>query len=184
VSAVYLTRVDEAGAVREQERTSSEPLGAGGVAVTTQLALQVGEVVWLVGNDVTGWASVTRTQPDGVALRAELQLLSAPPPGPAEVNPERERRAEERLVLKLGVDLSRLGSGGETLEQDRAVTENICPRGARVRTTLAGFRVGDRVALRERRGSFRTGAIVRGAYAGPDGMTRLNLEFDEPLALG
>jgi len=184
VSAVFLTRVDQTGAVREQERTRSEALASGGVAVTTQLALEVGEVVWLVGDDVTGWASVSRIRADGTALRAELQLLPEPPPAAAESEPGKERRADERLVLKLGIDLTRLGPAGEVLDQDRAVTENISPRGARVRTALTLFEVGDRVGLSERRGSFRTAATVRGAYAGADGLTRLNIEFDEPLALG
>ena len=58
------------------------------------------------------------------------------------------------------------------------MTENVSRGGARVFTTLA-VSDGETITVADLADKVAVEALVRHAYAGPDGVTRLNLQFPD-----
>jgi serine/threonine protein kinase len=88
-----------------------------------------------------------------------------------------ERRRETRLDIFVNFILRRVGTLGTVLQEERTITENLGPGGARIMTSMSTLVAGDIVQLEEVGGPFRTRAEVRGAYMGKDNVRRLNLRF-------
>ncbi len=89
-----------------------------------------------------------------------------------------ERRRHERLQLFVNLKLRRAGDRG----QEQTVTENVSLGGMRVLTTLA-VQAGDLLVVSDLEGTASASAVVRNTYRGPDGITRLNLQFPDPSSL-
>jgi PilZ domain len=89
-----------------------------------------------------------------------------------------ERRRFDRMQLFVNLKLQR--SGPVTMEE-QTVTENLSPGGARVFTTLPIAR-GETLVVCDLDDKVRTEAAVRNVYIGPDGVTRLNLQFPDSAA--
>lgn len=89
-----------------------------------------------------------------------------------------ERRRHDRLQLFINLRLRRAGSSGE----EQTVTENVSLGGIRVLTTLP-VRIGDLLVVSALEGTASASAIVRNTFVGPDGITRLNLQFPDTSSL-
>lgn len=94
----------------------------------------------------------------------------------AEATPHGERRRHERLQLFVNLRLKRAGAQGSIEEQ--TVTENVSRGGARVFTTLPVTR-GETLTVTDLEAVVSAEAVVRNVYAGPDRVTRLNLQFPD-----
>jgi serine/threonine protein kinase len=201
---VVLKRLSAGGAVMQEERTVADNIGRRGARVLTAMTgLAEGDAVVLqeVGSDFQARAAVRhvyrpidniqrigvefldRTAPDRlVPTDADSgsklpRLVKPPPPSPTPAGGVSERRRSSRLDISVDVMLQRLGSGGEPLQQERTVADNIGLHGARVLTGMKDVNVGDRVSLEEVGSDFRTRAAVRNSYTGKDNIPRLGVEF-------
>lgn len=104
--------------------------------------------------------------------RFRLQRLAADAPRAA----GRVARRHSRIRVPVEVSVELLGADGAAVAREQTVTENISRGGAAVLTSLeAAPRQLVRVAS-ERHG-VRLTATVRSRRRGPDGITRLHLEF-------
>lgn len=138
----------------------------------------------------------TRATEDGLRVAGVMFLGKIPPKGfetrpggryrlptdpraaqaPAEPPPSGERRRHERLQLFVNLRLRRAGVAGVMEEQ--TVTENVSRGGARVFTTLP-VRDGETITVTDLDETVAADAVVRNVYAGPDRVTRLNLQFPD-----
>ena len=85
-------------------------------------------------------------------------------------------RPETRHGVPLDVFVDVFDEKGVVVESERTVTENISRRGAAVFTSLNVVR-GRFIRLRSAQYNISVLAAVRGRRTGPDGITRLHLEF-------
>jgi hypothetical protein len=131
-----------------------------------------------VGERVAGVMFIGRVPPKGYDVKpgGRYRLPDDPKSGPA---PGAERRQHERLQLFVNLRLRRLGMSGTMEEQ--TVTENVCRGGARVFTTLPVSN-GETVTVTDLDDKVAAEALVRNVYAGPDRVTRLNLQFPDVAA--
>ena len=104
--------------------------------------------------------------------RFRLQRLLADTLPPSRLR----RQRESRLAIPVEVSLETLAPDGSATAREQTVTENISPSGAAVWTSLDA-RQQHLVRLTSERHDVRLTAVVRGRRAGPDGITRLHLEF-------
>ena len=125
------------------------------------------------GERIAGVMFIGRVPPKGYETKpgGRYRLPDDPRTGPI---PGAERRQHERLQLFVNLRLRRLGVSGVLEEQ--TVTENVSRGGARVFTTLA-VSDGETITVADLADTVAVEALVRHAYAGPDGVTRLNLQF-------
>jgi hypothetical protein len=91
----------------------------------------------------------------------------------AGTTPSEERRRRRRLDVFVGFRIHRLDASST---QERTVSENISPTGARLMTSQP-IQPGEIVRLEEVDGAFSTRAEVVNAYLGQDRTLRLNLRF-------
>lgn len=104
--------------------------------------------------------------------RFRLQRLLADPLPPA----RRRQRRESRVSIPVEVTVETLGADGSATSREQTVTENISRGGAAVWTSLdAAPRQLVRISSERYRVSIT--AVVRARRTGPDGITRLHLEF-------
>jgi hypothetical protein len=127
------------------------------------------------GERVAGVMFVGRVPPKGYETQpgGRYRLPDDPRTGP---QTGAERRGHERLQLFVNLRLRRLGDAGPLEEQ--TVTENVSRGGARVYTTLP-VSVGETITVTDLADKVAIEALVRHVYAGPDHVTRLNLQFRE-----
>ncbi len=121
------------------------------------------------------WTSSVSARP-----RAAASTPTPAPVAPASAPPlpaGRERRSSSRIAIPLELTLERLSPGGQVLQQERTLAENVGWGGAQVLTAMSSLNVGDVVRLTEQSGDFQTRAAVRNAHVAPDRIRRLNLEF-------
>jgi hypothetical protein len=130
------------------------------------------------GERVAGVMFIGRVPPKGYEARpgGRYRLPDDPRTGPG---PGAERRSHERLQLFVNLRLRRLGVAGAMEEQ--TVTENLGPGGARVFTTLP-VAAGETLTVTDLSDKVAAEARVRNVYVGPDGVTRLNLQFADSAA--
>lgn len=106
---------------------------------------------------------------------------------PGDPMPKRpDRRRMTRLEVFLNLRLKRLDADGQVIAEEPTVTENFGSGGLRVMTSLP-IAKDERVIVSDMGGTFEAPAAVRNAYRGPDGVSRLNLQFvdaDAPRHLG
>jgi hypothetical protein len=128
------------------------------------------------GQRVAGVMFIGRVPPRGYDAKpgGRYRLPSDPRTGPV---PGAERRRHERLQLFVNLRVRRMGTSGPLEEQ--TVTENVCPHGARVFTTLPVSR-GETITVTDLADKVAAEALVRNVYEGPDRVTRLNLQFPHP----
>ncbi len=121
------------------------------------------------------WTSNVSARP-----RARTPTPVPAPAAPASAPPlpaGRDRRSSSRIAIPLELTLERLSPGGQVLQQERTLAENVGWGGAQVLTAMSSLNVGDVVRVTEQGGDFQTRAAVRNAHTGPDRIRRLNLEF-------
>jgi hypothetical protein len=125
------------------------------------------------GDHVAGVVFIGRVPPKGFETKpgGRYRLPDDPKTGPAG-----ERRRHERLPLFVNLRLRWLGASG-TLEE-QTVTENVSRGGARVFTTLP-CTSGETLTVADLDDKVAAEALVRNVYAGPDHVTRLNLQFPD-----
>jgi hypothetical protein len=125
------------------------------------------------GERVAGVIFIGRVPPKGYEAMpgGRYRLPDDPRTGPAAAA---ERRVSERLQLFVNLRLRRLGASGPLEEQ--TVTENVSRGGARVFTTLS-VGEGETITVTDLADKVAVEALVRHVYAGPDRVTRLNLQF-------
>jgi hypothetical protein len=130
------------------------------------------------GERVVGVMFIGRVPPKGYETRpgGRYRLPDDPRAGPPD---QGERRKRERLQLFVNLRLRRVGVSGVLEEQ--TVTENVCRSGARVFTTLP-VSSGETLTVADLEDKVAAEAVVRNVYAGPDRVTRLNLEFPDATA--
>jgi hypothetical protein len=118
---------------------------------------------------------IGRVPPKGYETKpgGRYRLPDDPRTGPA---PAAERRQHERLQLFVNLRLRRLGTAGVLEEQ--TVTENVSRGGARVFTTLPVLD-GETITVADLADKVAVEALVCHVYAGPDRVTRLNLQFPD-----
>jgi hypothetical protein len=104
--------------------------------------------------------------------RFRLQRLLADPLPPA----RRRQRRESRISIPVEVTVETLGADGLATSREQTVTENISRHGAAVWTSLAAA-PPQLVRLTSKRPRVSITAVVRARRTGPDGITRLHLEF-------
>ncbi|MDQ3805533.1 MAG: PilZ domain-containing protein [Acidobacteriota bacterium] len=104
--------------------------------------------------------------------RFRLQRLLADPLPPA----RRRQRRESRISIPVEVTVETLGADGSATSCEQTVTENISRGGAAVWTSLDA-RPRQLVRLTSERHHVSLTAVVRARRTGPDGITRLHLEF-------
>jgi hypothetical protein len=127
------------------------------------------------GTRVTGVMFVGKVPPKGYDVKPGGRYrLPDDPPMAEETAPRGERRRHERLQLFVNLRLRRSGASGVVEEQ--TVTENVCPGGARVFTTLP-VSTGETVTVTDLDERVATEATVRNVFVGPDKVARLNLQF-------
>ena len=85
-------------------------------------------------------------------------------------------RPETRHNIPMDVTVEAFDEKGEVAASESTVTENISRRGAAVFTTLDVAR-GRFVRLTSKQYGISVVAAVRARRTGPDGITRLHLEF-------
>jgi hypothetical protein len=130
------------------------------------------------GERMAGVMFIGRVPPKGYDTKpgGRYRLPDDPQSGPGQ---QGERRRRERLQLFVNLRLRRLKTTGPMEEQ--TVTENVCRGGARVFTTLP-VSIGDALTVADLEDKVAAEAVVRNVYAGPDRVTRLNLEFPDGAA--
>ena len=133
------------------------------------------------GERVVGAMFIGRVPPKGYEARpgGRYRLPDDPKTGPGTEQPGAERRHHERLQLFVNLRVRRLGISGAMEEQ--TVTENVSRGGARVFTTLP-VSSGETLTVADLDDKVAVEALVRNVYAGPDRVTRLNLQFPDPVA--
>ena len=127
------------------------------------------------GERVAGVMFIGKVPPRGYDLRpgGRYRLPDDPRTG---TTPGAERRQHERLQLFVNLRVRRLGVSG-TLEE-QTVTENVSRGGARVFTTLP-VSSGETLTVADLADKVAAEAFVCNVYVGPDGVTRLNLQFPD-----
>jgi hypothetical protein len=125
------------------------------------------------GERVAGVMFIGRVPPKGYEAKpgGRYRLPDDPRTGST---PGAERRQHERLQLFVNLRLRRLGTAGVLEEQ--TVTENVSRGGARVFTTLP-ILDGETITVADLADKVAVDALVCHVYAGPDRVTRLNLQF-------
>jgi tetratricopeptide (TPR) repeat protein len=113
------------------------------------------------------------------AREERSEAPTAPPAAPATGS---ERRRGSRLAITMDVILRRLGPGGETLQEERSVADNVSREGARLMTAMTTLAPGDIVFVEEVGSNFRTRATVRSSHTGKDNIHRLGIEFIDQMA--
>jgi len=88
----------------------------------------------------------------------------------------RRHQRESRLAIPVEVTLETLAPDGSATAREQTVTENLSRSGAAVWTSLDA-RQQHLVRLICERHNVRLTAVVRGRRTGPDGITRLHIEF-------
>ena len=130
------------------------------------------------GNHVVGVMFLGRVPPKGFEAKpgGRYRLPSDPrtDKAPLPAVPPGERRRHERLQLFVNLRLKRPGNSGVMEEQ--TVTENVSRGGARVFTTLPVTK-GETLTVTDLEDTVAAEAVVRNVFAGPDRVTRLNLQF-------
>ena len=128
-----------------------------------------------------GGVSAGRAPPKAYEPRpgGRYRLPDDPQTGPGSDQPGAERRHHERLQLFVNLRLRRLGISGMLEEQ--TVTENVSRGGAQVFTTLP-VSSGETITVADLEDKVAAEALVRNVYAGPDRVTRLNLQFPDLAA--
>jgi hypothetical protein len=98
------------------------------------------------------------------------------PSSPDESDLPVDVRRQSRFFIPETLTLEMIDEDGSVLESETTVTENISLGGAAVFTSLD---VGPGAFLRvsSERYSLQIISVVRGKRTGPDGLTRLHLEF-------
>ncbi|HKO35865.1 MAG TPA: PilZ domain-containing protein [Pyrinomonadaceae bacterium] len=86
-----------------------------------------------------------------------------------------EKRKESRQLIPVDV-LIEVYDAGKIVATEQSVTENISRKGAAIFTAL-DLQPGTFVKMSNQRHNAVVMAVVRAARAGPDGITRLHLEF-------
>jgi len=144
-----------------------------------------------LGLEFMDHAAPDRLVPTDAQSQPRTQRGSAPPAAahptplngptasapPADAASDHERRRGSRLDITMDVVVKRLGRGGETLQEERSVADNVGRQGARLMTTMTNLAPGDLVFIEEVGSGFRTRAAVRSSYAGKDKIHRLGVEF-------
>lgn len=133
------------------------------------------------GERVAGVMFIGKVPPKGYDLKpgGRYRLPGDPQTGPGSEQPGAERRHHERLQLFVNLRLRRLGMSGMLEEQ--TVTENVSRGGARVFTTLP-VSSGETITVADLDDKVAAEALVCNVYAGPDRVTRLNLQFPDAAA--
>lgn len=103
-------------------------------------------------------------------FRLQRLLADARPPS------RRRNRRESRISIPVEVTVEALDADGAATQSEQTVTENISRGGAAVWTSLP-VRAQQLVRLTSPRHGVSIVALVRARRAGPDGITRLHLEF-------
>jgi len=106
-------------------------------------------------------------------LRAGKRVVSIEPS---------ERRRDRRLEMPIGCWIRVLSVGDRLGDEELTVAENISRGGARVKTSLTGVAVGDRLLFEEIGGPFASQSEVRRVGFLDDGVRRLHLQFIERAA--
>jgi hypothetical protein len=88
----------------------------------------------------------------------------------------REERRQTRFFIPEMITLEVLTSDGSIASTETTVTENISLGGAAVFTAL-NVGTGEFVRVSSDRYNIKIISVVRGRRTGPDGLTRLHLEF-------
>ncbi len=88
----------------------------------------------------------------------------------------RDCRRESRMFIPVEVIIEALDAGGQVLAREHTVTENISRSGAAVWTTL-DVEPKQLVRIKSDAYAVTLVSIVRARRLGPDGITRLHLEF-------
>ncbi len=196
-----------------EEMSTTREVSSGGASLTLHHEHGVGQVVLLylplprslrryglVGGSYRIYALIRRSRTlDATGREVAVMFLGERPPRDFQDNPgmryaiegdeavasqqgggagQAERRRYERL--QLFVNLKLRGTSGRGEEQ--TVTENVSLGGMRVLTTLR-LRAGDLVVVSDVSGETSASAIVCNSYQGPDGVTRLNLQFPDGASL-
>ena len=133
------------------------------------------------GERVVGVMFIGRVPPKGYEVKpgGRYRLPTDPKTGPGADQPGAERRHHERLQLFVTLRLRRLGISG--MMEEQTVTENVSRGGARVFTTLP-VSSGETITVADLDDKVAAEALVRNVYAGPDRVTRLNLQFPDAAA--
>ena len=87
-----------------------------------------------------------------------------------------ELRKQTRLFIPEPLLVERLDDGGGVLQSETTVTENISLGGASIFTSLAATK-GSFLRVTSERFDVTILSVVRGQRVGPDGITRLHVEF-------
>jgi hypothetical protein len=95
---------------------------------------------------------------------------------PDQTHLAREERRQTRFFIPETVTLEVLDAEGNISATETTVTENISFGGAAVFTSLK-VDAGSFVRIASDRYSVKIISVVRGSRSGPDGMSRLHLEF-------
>jgi len=98
------------------------------------------------------------------------------PDGPEDRNLSKEERRHTRFFIPEAVRLDVLDADGNISESESTVTENISFGGAAVFTSLT-VNAGAFIRVVSQRHNKEIISVVRGRRTGPDGLTRLHLEF-------
>jgi hypothetical protein len=85
-------------------------------------------------------------------------------------------RKQTRFFIPEALTVEKVDEAGNVVESEMTVTENISLGGAAVSTTLVA-EAGAFVRVTSQRFDVTILSVVRGARVGPDGITRLHLEF-------
>ena len=88
----------------------------------------------------------------------------------------KDLRKQTRYFIPEALRLEQLDENGNVLLSEATVTENISYSGAAVFTTL-GIEVGTFIRVTSERFEVKILSVVRSSRVGPDGITRLHLEF-------
>ena len=88
----------------------------------------------------------------------------------------KEERRQTRFFIPETLKLDVLDADGNISQSETTVTENISLGGAAVFTSMSAER-GSFVRVSSDRHEVKIIAVVRGKRTGPDGLTRLHLEF-------
>jgi hypothetical protein len=189
------------------EMTTSTDISVGGVGFNLKHPVVVGQVLELAmplpktlrRHDVVDATyhtySIVRSVNSGPPARIGVMFYGKKPPRGFKENPTgrylfggetvqsvsgRKVRRFTRHNLIFNTKLLWMNPGAAPREEI-TIIEDMAEGGARVLTTFS-LDPGDEVTLDIESGALATRATVRGAYVGPDGIKRLNLEFLSPEA--
>jgi hypothetical protein len=98
------------------------------------------------------------------------------PSRPDDSHLPKEDRTHSRYQIPVNLSVEVLDENGEPQNIESTVTENISLSGAAVFTTL-DVEVGSMVKITSEQDNLSIKAIVRGKRVGPDGITRIHIEF-------